>query len=337
MMLSRKEEHLVTGNRPSAYARVKAGADASGKLVAFDAETWGTGGADAGRWLLGALSGLRLPESPPAAPRRVDQRRTAARVPRAGTSAGLLRHRSRHRRNGRSSSTSIRSSCGCGICSRQTRAASTRRIANGGSTSPSARRRSAGANAIRPAMRRPGRSSAASAARQTSGPVPAIRRRALRARSSPDGSVTMRIGTQDIGTGTRTLVAMITAETMGLPLEAVQVAIGDTNYPFAPGSGGSITVGSVSPIVRVAAEAARDALFAKAAAVAWRRSQDARSQGGTHRSEGRHLEVARVARRLQAARDRADQRSRYSGRRDSRTWARAACSSPTSKWTSKRA
>ena len=38
MMLSRKEEHLVTGNRPSAYARVKAGADSSGKLVAFDAD-----------------------------------------------------------------------------------------------------------------------------------------------------------------------------------------------------------------------------------------------------------------------------------------------------------
>jgi xanthine dehydrogenase YagR molybdenum-binding subunit len=81
----------------------------------------------------------------------------------------------------------------------------------------------------------------------------------------PDGSVTMKIGTQDIGTGTRTLVGMITAETMGLPLESVNVAIGDTNYPFAPGSGGSITVGSVSPTVRVAAEAARDALFAKVA------------------------------------------------------------------------
>jgi xanthine dehydrogenase YagR molybdenum-binding subunit len=81
----------------------------------------------------------------------------------------------------------------------------------------------------------------------------------------PDGGVTMRIGTQDIGTGTRTLVAMITAETFGLPLESVKAAIGDTNYPFAPGSGGSVTVGSISPTVRVAAENARDALFAKVA------------------------------------------------------------------------
>jgi xanthine dehydrogenase YagR molybdenum-binding subunit len=77
--------------------------------------------------------------------------------------------------------------------------------------------------------------------------------------------VTTRISTQDIGTGTRTLVAMITAETMGLPLAAVTAAIGDTNYPFAPGSGGSVTVGSISPAVRVACENARTALFAKVA------------------------------------------------------------------------
>jgi xanthine dehydrogenase YagR molybdenum-binding subunit len=81
----------------------------------------------------------------------------------------------------------------------------------------------------------------------------------------PDGSVTNKISTQDIGTGTRTLVAMITAETMGLPLTAVTAAIGDTNYPFAPGSGGSITVGSVSPTVRVSAENAVKELFGKVA------------------------------------------------------------------------
>ena len=48
LMLDRKDEHLVTGNRPSAYAKVKAGVNAEGKFVAFDAETWGTGGAGAG-------------------------------------------------------------------------------------------------------------------------------------------------------------------------------------------------------------------------------------------------------------------------------------------------
>ena len=41
LMLDRKEEHLAVGNRPSAVAKVRAGATADGKLVAFDAETMG--------------------------------------------------------------------------------------------------------------------------------------------------------------------------------------------------------------------------------------------------------------------------------------------------------
>lgn len=48
LMLDRKEEHLATGNRPSAFAKVKAGVSKDGKLTAFDAQTWGTGGAGAG-------------------------------------------------------------------------------------------------------------------------------------------------------------------------------------------------------------------------------------------------------------------------------------------------
>ena len=53
-MLDRKEEHLATGNRPSAAARIKAGVSADGIITAFDAETWGTGGA-------GATAGFPLP------------------------------------------------------------------------------------------------------------------------------------------------------------------------------------------------------------------------------------------------------------------------------------
>ena len=47
LMLDRKEEHLATGNRPSATARVRAGVSADGTLTAFQADTWGTGGAGA--------------------------------------------------------------------------------------------------------------------------------------------------------------------------------------------------------------------------------------------------------------------------------------------------
>src|SRR4029079_15463283 len=47
LMLDRKEEHLVTGNRPSAAAHIKAGVSSDGIITAFDAQTWGTGGAGA--------------------------------------------------------------------------------------------------------------------------------------------------------------------------------------------------------------------------------------------------------------------------------------------------
>lgn len=81
----------------------------------------------------------------------------------------------------------------------------------------------------------------------------------------PDGSAEARISTQDIGTGTRTVVAIVLAETLGLPLSGVKVAIGDSRYPASGGSGGSTTVGGVSAATRRAAQNALDALFAKVA------------------------------------------------------------------------
>ena len=73
----------------------------------------------------------------------------------------------------------------------------------------------------------------------------------------PDGGVVMRCGTQDIGTGIRTIVQMITAETLGIPFEAVIPEIGDSVHPFSGGSGGSTTSPSVSPAIRITAEKAR--------------------------------------------------------------------------------
>src|SRR5438067_12321167 len=54
LMLDRKEEHLDTGNRPSATAHIRAGVTAVGNLCAYDAQRWGTGGA-------GAASDVPLP------------------------------------------------------------------------------------------------------------------------------------------------------------------------------------------------------------------------------------------------------------------------------------
>jgi xanthine dehydrogenase YagR molybdenum-binding subunit len=76
-----------------------------------------------------------------------------------------------------------------------------------------------------------------------------------------DGSVTTRIGTQDLGVGNRTAINIVVAETLGLPLEAVQVEIGKNSFPRSGGSGGSTTIGGVSVSSRTAATAALNELF----------------------------------------------------------------------------
>jgi xanthine dehydrogenase YagR molybdenum-binding subunit len=68
-----------------------------------------------------------------------------------------------------------------------------------------------------------------------------------------DGSVEVRNGAQDIGTGTRTIMAMVAAEELGIPITAVTAFLGDTNDPIGPLSGGSQTAPTMMPAVRQAA------------------------------------------------------------------------------------
>jgi len=76
----------------------------------------------------------------------------------------------------------------------------------------------------------------------------------------PDGSVEAICGTQDIGGGTRTFMAAVVAETLGLNPQDITIKIGDTAYPWAPNSGGSQTAPSVAPAVRDAALKAAELL-----------------------------------------------------------------------------
>jgi xanthine dehydrogenase YagR molybdenum-binding subunit len=82
---------------------------------------------------------------------------------------------------------------------------------------------------------------------------------------SLDGSVEVKIGTQDLGVGTRTVLAIVAAETFGLPIEAVKVTIGDNRLPVSAGSGGSTTVGGISSSTRRASVDALNTLFEKLA------------------------------------------------------------------------
>ena len=81
----------------------------------------------------------------------------------------------------------------------------------------------------------------------------------------PDGSVDIKMGTQDLGTGTRTAILVVAADTLGIPIDAINLQIGDTLYPPSGGSGGSTTIGGVSSSTRRAAVDARETLFAKVA------------------------------------------------------------------------
>ena len=86
----------------------------------------------------------------------------------------------------------------------------------------------------------------------------------VRIRLNADGSVTVSSGTQDIGTGTYTIMAQVAADALGVPVNRVTARLGDSTLPHAPVSGGSQTAASVSNAVQAAAEALRDKLFALA-------------------------------------------------------------------------
>jgi CO/xanthine dehydrogenase Mo-binding subunit len=77
-------------------------------------------------------------------------------------------------------------------------------------------------------------------------------------RVGSDGRATVVTAMQDIGTGTRTAMAQIAAEELGLPLEQVTVTLGDSaRGPFASISAGSSTTPSMGPAVRAAAADAK--------------------------------------------------------------------------------
>jgi xanthine dehydrogenase YagR molybdenum-binding subunit len=81
-----------------------------------------------------------------------------------------------------------------------------------------------------------------------------------------DGRAQVVTAMQDIGTGSRTAMAQIAAEELGIPVEEVQVSLGDSaRGPFASISAGSSTIPSMGPAVRSAAADAKRQLIELAA------------------------------------------------------------------------
>jgi xanthine dehydrogenase YagR molybdenum-binding subunit len=71
-----------------------------------------------------------------------------------------------------------------------------------------------------------------------------------------DGTARVASGTQDIGTGTYTNLAQMVSQRTGLPLEKIDVVLGDTSLPEGPISGGSMVTASMVPAVFAAADSA---------------------------------------------------------------------------------
>jgi xanthine dehydrogenase YagR molybdenum-binding subunit len=83
-----------------------------------------------------------------------------------------------------------------------------------------------------------------------------------------DGSVEIATGTQDLGTGNRTAMAIVAAESLGIGVDLIQVSIGDTNIGLeAPVSWGSISTGAIAPAVRTATYRAQQEVFEPIAAL----------------------------------------------------------------------
>ncbi|SAK44060.1 aldehyde oxidase and xanthine dehydrogenase [Caballeronia pedi] len=122
-----------------------------------------------------------------------------------------------------------------------------------------------------------------------------------------DGTARVACGTQDIGTGTYTILAQLVAEHTGIPLDRIEVGLGDTSLPLGPVSGGSAATASVIPAVSDAVRAAIKTLLARAAKTEGlpfagvKAEELALSGGHVHRKNERPESGVPFARILEAA------------------------------------
>jgi xanthine dehydrogenase YagR molybdenum-binding subunit len=86
----------------------------------------------------------------------------------------------------------------------------------------------------------------------------------VRVRLNADGTARATCATQDIGTGTYTIFAQVVSEKTGIPIDKIDVVLGDTSLPDGPTSGGSTVTATVLPAVAAATNGAIDRVIAAA-------------------------------------------------------------------------
>jgi xanthine dehydrogenase YagR molybdenum-binding subunit len=252
LMLDRKEEHLCVGNRPSSHQKVRLGARRDGTLTAIALTSWGTAGIATGAGVgrvadvlyrcpnarieqydvfthAGPAAAFRAPGQPQGAfamEQLIDE--LAERI---GMDPLALRDKLDVGKNGDELDPP-----------RQARRVE-RKI--GAERFGWARRRAPGSDA--------------GTIKRGVGVAQSIWGRFVELDSScelrlhRDGSIAILSSVQDIGTGTRTALAMVVAEELGVRPEDVEVKIGRTDYPQGPSSGGSKTLLGITSPARSAA------------------------------------------------------------------------------------
>jgi xanthine dehydrogenase YagR molybdenum-binding subunit len=254
VMLTRFDQSLAVGNRPSSFQKLKLGASADGKLTAFEIDAYGTPGYSAGGATAAGSGNFSLPM-----PYIYVVPNTRVKIAGVAINAGSARaFRAPNHPPASFGMESIMDELAVKLNMDPVEL----RIINN---------RSAGGRADLPReirekqfqlgaekfgwkakYKKPGSSpglvktgvGCASATWGGGG-----RGTQAEAQINADGSVEVRCGTQDLGTGTKTLITVIAADILGVKPEQIRARVGDTNFPQSGGSGGSTTAASVSPAI----------------------------------------------------------------------------------------
>ncbi len=252
LFLDRKEEQMATGNRPSSIQWIKAGATKDGKLTAMHLIARGTGGTNGGTGTSGPIKNIYACEN-----LKVEEYDVFTN---AGPSAAM---RAPGHPQGafalEATMDELAARLGMDPLEFRTKndpSEVRREEFRIGAEKIGWKTRDARRKTDDPAIRR-GVGVGAAVWYDTGGTGPRATVSINR-----DGSAEVEHGVQDLGTGSRTMVAIVAAEELGLPLDKVSVRIGDTRMPFGPASGGSTTTPSSAPTIRRAAWQAKQRMAA---------------------------------------------------------------------------
>ena len=118
-----------------------------------------------------------------------------------------------------------------------------------------------------------------------------VMKSAARVRLAQDGKVIVETDMTDIGTGSYPIIGQTAAEMLGVPLERVEVRLGDSSFPASAGSGGQWGANSSTSGVYAACAKLREQVAAKLGV----KESEAEFVDGTVRAGGRNLPLAQAA------------------------------------------